>query len=106
MLRPVNPSHKGTWIGVAPANLLDWQAMAKSFEAVAGSQWQSLDLTGGDRSERLRGLRITPEFFNVLDVQLMGDTFNPAGYATAKIRDHHWPRPVAAAVRIGCKAPQ
>jgi putative ABC transport system permease protein len=78
MLRPVNPSHTGAWIGVAPANLLDWQAMAKSFEAVAGYQWQSLDLTGGDRSERLRGLRITPEFFKVLDVQLMGDTFNPA----------------------------
>src|SRR5215813_14902918 len=58
MLRPVNPSHTGAWIGVAPANLLDWQAMAKSFEAVAGYQWQSLDLTGGDRSvsERLHGL--------------------------------------------------
>jgi predicted permease len=78
MLRPVNPSHTGAWIGVAPANLLDWQAMAKSFEAVAGYQWQSVDLTGGDRSERLRGLRITPEFFKVLDVQLIGDTFDPS----------------------------
>jgi predicted permease len=76
MLRPVNPSHTGAWIGVAPADLLDWQAMAKSFEAVAGYQWQSVDLTGGDRSERLRGLRITPEFFKVLDVQVMGGTFN------------------------------
>jgi len=25
------------------------------------------DLTGGDRGERLRGLRITPEFFTVIE---------------------------------------
>lgn len=79
MLRPTNPSHGGSWIGVAPANLLDWQAQAKSFEAIAGYRWQSVDLTGGDRSERLRGLRISPEFFKAAGVQLMGETFNTAG---------------------------
>src|SRR5437870_12417396 len=78
MLRSMNPSHGVLWTAVAPANLLDWQAQAKSFEAIAGYQWRTVDLTGGDRSERLRGLRITPEFFKVLGVQLMGETFNPA----------------------------
>jgi putative ABC transport system permease protein len=36
MLRPMNPSHGMFFPTVAPANLLDWQAQAKSFEAVAG----------------------------------------------------------------------
>src|SRR6266566_5323732 len=78
MLRSLNPSHGVFWTAVAPANLLDWQAQAKSFEAIAGYRWQTVDLTGGDRSERLRGLRITPEFFKVLGVRLMGETFNPS----------------------------
>jgi putative ABC transport system permease protein len=77
ILRPTNPSHGVLWTTVAPANLLDWQAQAKSFEAIAGYRWWTVDLTGGERSERLRGLRITPEFFKVLNVSLMGDTFSP-----------------------------
>src|SRR5215510_16369739 len=75
MLRSLNPSHGVFWTTTAPANLLDWQAQAKSFEAIAGYRWWSVDLTGGDHSERLRGLFITPEFFKVLDVPLMGETF-------------------------------
>ena len=67
MLHPMNPSHGVLWTTVAPANLLDWQAQAKSFEAIAAYRWRTVDLTGGDRSERLRGLHITPEFFKVLN---------------------------------------
>jgi predicted permease len=77
VLRPMNPSHGLLWTTVAPANLLDWQAQAKSFEAIAGYRWRTVDLTGGDRSERLRGLHISPEFFKVLNVPLMGATFPP-----------------------------
>ena len=76
-LRPTNPSHGMFFPTVAPANLLDWQAQAKSFEAVAGYRWRTIDLTGGDRSERLRGLSVTPEFFKVLGVPLIGETFGP-----------------------------
>src|SRR5206468_2889985 len=76
MLRSTNPSHGMLWTTTAPANLLDWQAQAKSFEAIAGYRWWTVDLIGGDRSERLRGLFITPEFFKVLGVPLMGETFN------------------------------
>src|SRR5215471_6940745 len=77
MLRPMNPSHGVFWTTVAPANLLDWQAQAKSFEAIAGYRWRTVDLIEDDRSERLRGLRITPEFFKVLGIRLMGGTFSP-----------------------------
>lgn len=34
MLRPMNPAHAMFFPTVAPANLLDWQAQAKSFEAI------------------------------------------------------------------------
>jgi putative ABC transport system permease protein len=77
ILRPMNPSHGVIWTTVAAANLLDWQAQAKSFEAIAGYRWRTVDLIEGDRSERLRGLHITPEFFKVLDVPLIGETFSP-----------------------------
>jgi len=79
MLRSTNPSHGVLWTTTAPANLFDWQTQAKSFEAIAGYRWWSIDLTGPDRSERLRGLFITPEFFKVLRVPLMGNTFEPEG---------------------------
>jgi putative ABC transport system permease protein len=78
ILRSTNLSHGVLWTTAAPANLLDWQAQAKSFEAIAGYRWWSVDLTGGGHSERLRGLFITPEFFKVLDVPVMGTTFNAA----------------------------
>ena len=77
MLRTTNPSHGVLWTTAAPANLLDWQAQAKSFEAIAGYRWRTVDLTNGERSERLRGLYITPEFFKVLEVPLIGETFTP-----------------------------
>src|SRR5262245_36052980 len=86
MLRSTNPSHGVLWTTAAPANLLDWQAQAKSFEAIAGYRWWSVDLTGGDHSERLRGLFITPEFFKVLDVPLMGETFDVEAFNPAKPR--------------------
>jgi len=86
MLRSTNPSHGVLWTTAAPANLLDWQAQAKSFEAIAGYRWWSVDLTGGDHSERLRGLFITPEFFTVLDVPLMGKTFDVEAFTNSQRR--------------------
>jgi putative ABC transport system permease protein len=86
MLRSTNPSHGVLWTTAAPANLLDWQAQAKSFEAIAGYRWWSVDLTGGDHSERLRGLFITPEFFKVLDVPLTGTTFDVDAFTDSRRR--------------------
>src|SRR5438067_4429945 len=86
ILRSTNPSHGVLWTTTAPANLLDWQAQAKSFEAIAGYRWWSVDFTGGDRSERLRGLFITPEFFTVLEVPLMGKTFDVEAFTNSRRR--------------------
>src|SRR4249919_1301592 len=111
MLRSTNPSHGVLWTTASPANLLDWQAQAKSFEAIAGYRWWSVDLTGGDRSERLRGLFVTPEFFKVLGVSLMGEPFNlgPAfnpGDPPESAGNDSRPRPVATPLRIGCETPR
>jgi putative ABC transport system permease protein len=84
MLRSTNLSHGVLWTTTASANLLDWQAQAKSFEAIAGYRWRTVDLvdpSNGGRSERLRGLFITPEFFRVLGVPLLGETFGSIGQA-------------------------
>jgi putative ABC transport system permease protein len=86
MLRSTNPSHGVLWTTAAPANLLDWQAQATSFEAIAGYRWWSVDLTGGEHSERLRGLFITPEFFTVLGVPLMGKTFDAEAFTDSRRR--------------------
>jgi putative ABC transport system permease protein len=76
LLRSTNPSHGVLWTTSAPANLLDWQARATSFEAIAGYRFASVDLTGGDHSQRLRGLFTTSEFFGVLGVPVRGKTFD------------------------------
>src|SRR5215831_19507398 len=41
ILRPTNPSHGVLWTTVSPANLLDWQVQANSFEAIAGYRWRT-----------------------------------------------------------------
>ena len=52
-------------------DLADWQQQATSFEAIAGFRWRSVDLRGngaGMPSQRLRGLYVTPEYFQVFGV--------------------------------------
>lgn len=76
MLRSVSPSRGLFNERVAGANFLDWQAASRSFDAMAAYRWRTVDLTGGDRSERLRGLMIAGKFFDVLGVrQMLGRTF-------------------------------
>jgi putative ABC transport system permease protein len=49
-------------------DLADWQAQAKSFEAIAGYRWRSVDLRGGASSQRLHGLYVMPEYFDVFGI--------------------------------------
>ena len=70
----------------AAANLADWRAEANVFEAMAGYYWRTVDLAGGTHSERLRGLVVTPEFFDVFGVrQMEGRRFNAEDHETASI---------------------
>ncbi len=62
---------------LAPANYLDLAAQSKSFAAIAAAQWWEPNLTGCDQPEHLRGLQLTAQMFQVLDVSpVLGRTFN------------------------------
>ena len=54
---------------VSEAELRDWQTTAKSFESIVGYRWMTIDLVEPDRSERLQGLWVTPEFFPVFGIE-------------------------------------
>lgn len=60
---------KGVRISVAWPNYLDWRARAQSFEALADSREEAVTLTGTERAQRLRGRRVTGNFFRVIRVQ-------------------------------------
>ena len=55
--------------------LADWQVDATSFEAIAGYRWATVDVVEGAQSDRLNGLMVTPEFFEVFGVPLLGRSF-------------------------------
>jgi predicted permease len=62
---------------VSPANFLDWERDARSFECVAFYRFIQLNLTGGASPEALTAARVTGDFFNVLRAApLLGRTFN------------------------------
>jgi putative ABC transport system permease protein len=62
----VNP--KGGTMSVSWPNYLDWRSRVQSFESLASSREESYTLTGGERAQRLRGRRVTGNFFHVLGV--------------------------------------
>ena len=53
---------------VSPGNFSSWQAEAKSYDAMAAYSGGSYNLTGRDQPLRLRGMTVTPRFFEVLGV--------------------------------------
>ena len=55
-------------ISVAWPNYLDWRARARSFAALALTREEPLTLTGVDRAQRLRGRRVTSNFFALIGV--------------------------------------
>jgi predicted permease len=53
----------------APANFKDWQAQNHSFTDMAAVRYTSANLTGDQSPELVVGVRVTPNFFDVLNVQ-------------------------------------
>jgi putative ABC transport system permease protein len=63
---------------VAPATYLDWRTQAKSFEQMGAYEWGEVNLTGNREPEKVQGLDVTANFFELLGVQpKMGRTFLP-----------------------------
>src|SRR5919202_782324 len=63
---------------VSPQNFEDWQAQARSFEAMAAYEYESFVLTGGEAPERLVGILASSAFIDVLGVRpVLGRGFLP-----------------------------
>ena len=75
-LRHVDTS-SGDYGSINPADFLDWQRSARSFEALAAYRGEDFRLTGGDRPERARGARVSPNFFRLIGARAaMGRVFD------------------------------
>lgn len=60
------------------ANFNDLRSSAQSFSSLAAHAWLTVNLTGGDRPERVQGMRVTANFFDTLGTPpLFGRTFLP-----------------------------
>ncbi len=86
---------KGNTMSVSWMNFLDWRAREHSFEALAVSREEPLTLTGTDRPQRLRGRRVTANFFRAVGIQpAMGHGFADAddrpGATPVIVSDAFW----------------
>ena len=63
---------------LSPGNYLDFRDHNHSFSGIAAFSGRGFNLAGGSQPERLRGARVTTDFFQVLGRQpILGRTFNP-----------------------------
>lgn len=70
---------EGDLDSLAPADYLEYQHSAKSFEDLAAYRQDSFNLSGLNRPERVLGAIVTPNFFAVFNVPpALGRTLNPA----------------------------
>ncbi len=62
---------------IAPARLLDWNRLNRTFTIISGSYSENVTDTSGTEPERLAGRRVAPAFFAVFGVDAMlGRTFS------------------------------
>jgi len=62
----------------SPANYLDWQAQNHVFSYMAASRGSPVNLTGGERPERVRGVMTSRDFFPLFGVRaVLGRTLLP-----------------------------
>ena len=82
----------------SPADFLDWKSQTTTLESMAAYSGQSFNLTGAGDPERIEGAVVSPNFFQVLEMQpLLGRAFNEsdqqsAGNRLALISEGLWRR--------------
>src|SRR5262249_460829 len=62
-------TREGVRTGISYPDLEDWRAQAKSFDGMSAWGGQSVNLTGQERPERLRGGFVSANFFDLLGVR-------------------------------------
>ena len=82
----------------SPADFLDWQSQTTTLESLAAYSDQSFNLTGAGDPERIEGAVVSPNFFQLLEMQpLLGRVFNETdqqsnGNRLALISEGFWRR--------------
>jgi predicted permease len=80
MILSTNPAKGWAWDQnpVSVADFVAWRGQNRSFEDLAASEWGDFALTGRDEPERLTGLRVSENYFDVLGVSpTLGRSFLP-----------------------------
>src|SRR5215467_11905971 len=62
------PKQDQFWNEVAPANYLDWRNQSTSFQEMAASEWDDVNITGVGEPERVQGFLVSANFFRALGV--------------------------------------
>src|SRR3989442_14490752 len=75
-LRSISPDPAFPYERAAAGTLADWQIQSTLFDGIAGYRWHTIDAIGTGDAERLHGLFVTPEFFDVFGVPLVGRGFH------------------------------
>jgi predicted permease len=66
------------WASFSYPNLRDFREQSRSFERLAGFNWQDCNLTGVGEPEHLSGKRVTASFFSVFGIPpVLGRNFDP-----------------------------
>ncbi|RPI27685.1 MAG: ABC transporter permease [Acidobacteria bacterium] len=67
-------------------NFEDWRKQQQTFVDLTASDYTEMNLAGGNSPLRLRGYRVTPDFFRVLGVKpLIGSAFPTETRATSRV---------------------
>jgi putative ABC transport system permease protein len=83
---------------VAPARLVDWNRLNRTFDAISGSYSENVTDTSGAEPERLQGRRVLPRYFDVFGMRpILGRTFTAdedrlGGPTAAMISEALWTR--------------
>ncbi|MGH9789365.1 MAG: ABC transporter permease [Candidatus Acidiferrales bacterium] len=73
-----NPGRNWPFFSASAPNFNDWVQQNRSFESLAATEGATFNLTGTGEPERLRGRRVTSNFFALLGVELeLGRNFTP-----------------------------
>ena len=94
-VRRIDPS-TGHFGSLNAADFLDFRRNTRSLASLAGYSFSDVRLTGGDRAERVRGARVTGNFFAILGVRpALGRIFDesaehPAGSRPVVISHSMW----------------
>lgn len=87
---------------VAPANFLDWREQSQNVERLAAWEWWDTTLVGSNEAERLAGVRVSADFFEVFGARpAHGRSFNRAdeqhgNHRSIVLGDGLWQRRFAA----------